>query len=75
MYNLINGKNMNTKCIKKGIALVALAMICSTATARPHHHFRHAMKAKATVVVVKKSPLVVVKQKTVMVKKVIIVRK
>jgi len=48
----VQGKNMNTKCIKKSIALVAMTMICCMATARPHHHFRHAPKRVTTVVYV-----------------------
>ena len=55
--------------IKRGMALTALVAVCSVATARPHHHFRHAPKAKTTVVVVNKTPVVVVKPKPVVVKK------
>ena len=72
---------MNTKFIKKGIALLTMTMICSMATARPHHHFRHAPKRVTTVVVVKEKNPIDVKKKIAVkkkapkvVKKVIIVR-
>ena len=59
-----------------------MTMICCMATARPHHHFRHAPKRVTTVVIVKekkpvevKKNIVVKKKAPKVMKKVIIVRK
>ena len=48
--------------IKKGVMIALMAVVCMTATARPHHHHRHhVVKPQITTVVISR-PVVKVKK-------------